>query len=150
MRLWLLLQHETGVHHVLVNSPATPTVLIVDDDDQVRQMLKRVLLYSKFNVLDAGTAEEGIAISSESRPDVVVADVRLPGMSGIQMVHRLRAGPATFDLPVVLVSGKLDDDDDSPRGIEGTQFLPKPFLISDLVQRIRAMLPLPPTLPAAA
>jgi DNA-binding response OmpR family regulator len=138
-----------ATHYRYMNTSGTPTVLIVDDDDQVRQMLKRVLLYSKFNVVDVGTAEEGIAITTESRPDVVVADVRLPGMSGIQMVQRLRAGPSTFDVPVVLVSGKLDDDDDSPTNLQGTQFLSKPFLISDLVQRIRSLLPLPPMSAAA-
>lgn len=124
-----------------------PTVLIVDDDDQVRHMLKRVLLYSKFNVLDVATAEEGIAVATQDRPDVVVSDVRLPGMSGIQMVQRLRAGPATFDLPVVLVSGKMEEN---PPMFPGTQFLSKPFLISDLVQKIRAALPLPPSIVAAA
>ena len=128
-----------GVDDSIVTTPSLPKVLVIDDDDQVRQTLKRVLLYAKFDVLEAATAEEGVTISTEQRPDVVVSDVRLPGMSGLQLVQRLRAGPATFDTPVLLVSGKLGEDEHPVAGLQCTDFLPKPFLFSDLVQKIRAL-----------
>jgi len=115
----------------------SPTVLVIEDDEQVRNLLHRVLIYSNVNVVEAATGEEGVALAGKLLPEAIICDFRLPGIDGVQTVERLRAGPATFEIPVILISGKSGDLQNAMAPLPHTQFLPKPFLISDLVKRIK-------------
>lgn len=125
--------------HPLSVSNSSPTVLVIEDDAAVRSLMTRVLLYSQFNVIEAATGEEGVAMAAERRPDAVVCDFHLPGMNGLRILERLRAGPATFDTPVVMISGKPVEAQTMSALFLCTEFLPKPFLISDLVASLRKL-----------
>ena len=78
----------------------TPRVLIIDDERNIRRTFKMVLEGEGMTVAVAETGEEGLALARAERPDVVVLDVRLPGIDGIEVLQRLRKSDA--DLPVIM------------------------------------------------
>src|SRR5690242_13135593 len=81
------------------------TVLVVDDEKNIRRTLRMVLEGSGFDVLEAETAEQGLTHVEAGDADVVILDVRLPGMSGIEALEKIRARPESQRLPVLMVSG---------------------------------------------
>jgi two-component system cell cycle response regulator DivK len=90
-----------------------PLVLIVDDNDRNRKLARDVLRLARFRTLEAATAAEGIALASEHLPDVILMDLRLPDLDGMEAARLLRAGPRTSHIPVVAVTAlALDARDD--------------------------------------
>jgi len=81
------------------------TILIVDDEKNIRRTLRMVLEGSGHQVLDAESAEQGLAVLNENEVDLVILDVRLPGMSGLDALKIIRATPGMVTLPVVMISG---------------------------------------------
>ncbi len=81
-----------------------PLVLIVDDNDRNRKLARDVLVAAGFRTLEAATAAEAIALTSEHLPDVVLMDLRLPDADGAEAVRTLRAEPRTSRIPVVAVT----------------------------------------------
>ncbi|HLP08022.1 MAG TPA: sigma-54 dependent transcriptional regulator [Opitutaceae bacterium] len=83
-------------------APKTPTILIIDDDEEIRYSLGRVLSARQYRIVEAGSGEEGIAIAKKGAPDLVFLDIRMGGMSGIETLQHLRA--AHPQLLVVLMT----------------------------------------------
>jgi two-component system nitrogen regulation response regulator NtrX len=83
----------------------TATILIVDDEKNIRRTLEMVLEGAGFRTMGAETAEAGLAIIESNEIDLVILDVRLPKMSGVEALERLRKDPATQKLPVLMISG---------------------------------------------
>ncbi|HEX3630007.1 MAG TPA: response regulator [Candidatus Dormibacteraeota bacterium] len=81
-------------------------VLVVDDDTEARILISRILTDEHADVVVARSGDEGMAMISQSPPDLVVLDLMMPGMSGFEMAARLRARPETADIPVMIVSAK--------------------------------------------
>jgi len=81
----------------------TPRVLVIDDEPAIRDSLRMILEYDHYEVLSAPSGPEGLARVQEDRPDVVILDVKMPGMDGIEVLRRIRSLDDT--LPVVVVSG---------------------------------------------
>lgn len=81
------------------------TVLIVDDEKNIRRTLQMVLEGAGFNVLDAATAEEGLSLLTQNEIDLAILDVRLPGMSGVDALQKIRERPESARLPVLMISG---------------------------------------------
>ena len=81
------------------------TVLVIDDEKNIRRTLRMVLEGDDIDVRDVGTAEDGLALLHEESIDVVVTDIRLPGMSGIELLQRVRKTPELAAMPVVVISG---------------------------------------------
>ncbi len=81
------------------------TVLVIDDEKNIRRTLRMVLEGEGIDVRDAETAEQGLAVLSDEGVDVVVTDIRLPGMSGIDLLQRIRRTPEWAALPVLVISG---------------------------------------------
>ena len=73
------------------SAPKTPTILIIDDDEEIRYSLGRVLGTRQYHIVEAGSGEEGIAMAKKSTPDLVFLDIRMGGMSGIETLQHLRA-----------------------------------------------------------
>ncbi len=84
---------------------ATATVLVVDDEKNIRRTLQMVLEGAGFDTREAGSAEEGLKLLDAGDVDLVILDVRLPGISGIDALERIRQKPETARLPVLMVSG---------------------------------------------
>ncbi|MEU0599055.1 response regulator transcription factor [Streptomyces sp. NPDC006393] len=114
-------------------------VLVVDDDAAIRRSLERGLRLSGFAVRSALGGAEALEAIGQAPPDVLVLDVSMPGMSGIEVCTRLRA--AGQDLPVLMLSA-LDETADRIAGLQagGDDYLVKPFALQELVLRLRALL----------
>ncbi|MEV7691270.1 response regulator transcription factor [Streptomyces bungoensis] len=114
-------------------------VLVVDDDAAIRRSLERGLGLNGFAVRTAADGSEALAAIRRTPPDVLVLDVSMPGMSGIEVCARLRAEGQ--DLPVLMLSA-LDETADRIAGLQagGDDYLVKPFALQELVLRLRALL----------
>lgn len=114
------------------------SILIVDDDPQIRDVLRIALKQAGLSVSEAGDGAEGLKKASAGRFDLVVLDIGLPRMDGLQVCRELRA---TSDVPVLFLTAR-DDEIDRVLGFElgGDDYVTKPFSPRELVARIRAIL----------
>lgn len=122
-------------------APAAPgaTVLAVDDLPQNLRLLDAVLSARGYRVLTAPSGEDALRMLAESLPDVVLLDVRMPGIDGYETCRRLRADPRTAFLPVVMVTAS--DAEQKVRATEAgaDDFLTKPFDPAELLARVRSL-----------
>ena len=86
------------------SSPRTPTILVVDDDEDGRFMLRTFLELKGYRILEARDGIEAISAAT-SRPDLILMDIRLPRLDGISVTRQLRAQPDSQYVPIVIVSG---------------------------------------------
>jgi CheY-like chemotaxis protein len=92
--------------HRLLPTLAGKRVLVIDDDPEARTMLSKILKEEQAEVIAASSGDEGMALIAQSPPDLVLLDLMMPGMSGFEMVARLRAQPTAAGIPVMIVSAK--------------------------------------------
>lgn len=118
---------------------ALQRILVIDDDPAVTSLLKRGLSYEGYAVDIAASGESGLAIARERPPDLVILDIMMPGLSGLDVLQRLRA--ADERLPVLLLTAK-DAPADQVQGLESgaDDYVVKPFTFEVLVARVRALL----------
>jgi two-component system, OmpR family, response regulator len=114
-------------------------VLVVDDEAVLAEMVSMALRYEGWNIATAGDGSSAIASARAQRPDVVVLDVMLPDMSGLDVLHKLRE--QSPQLPVLLLTAK-DAVEDRIAGLTagGDDYVTKPFSIEEVVLRLRALL----------
>jgi two-component system OmpR family response regulator len=114
-------------------------VLVVDDEAVLAEMVSMALRYEGWNIATAGDGSSAIASARAQRPDVVVLDVMLPDMSGLDVLHKLREDNP--QLPVLLLTAK-DAVEDRIAGLTagGDDYVTKPFSIEEVVLRLRALL----------
>lgn len=115
------------------------TVLVVDDEAVLAEMVSMALRYEGWNIVTAGDGSSAVAAARAQRPDVVVLDVMLPDMSGLDVLHKLREDNP--QLPVLLLTAK-DAVEDRIAGLTagGDDYVTKPFSIEEVVLRLRALL----------
>jgi DNA-binding response OmpR family regulator len=115
----------------------TRQVLVVDDDALTLEILRTILDLEDFDVRTATDGPSALAAVREERPDVVVLDVMMPGMSGLDVCAELRSEPATKDLPIILLTAR-DADADRKSGLESgaDAYLTKPFSPLKLIATI--------------
>jgi len=115
------------------------TVLVVDDEAVLAEMVSMALRYEGWNIATAGDGSSATASARAQRPDVVVLDVMLPDMSGLEVLHKLREDNP--QLPVLLLTAK-DAVEDRIAGLTagGDDYVTKPFSIEEVVLRLRALL----------
>jgi two-component system OmpR family response regulator len=114
-------------------------VLVVDDESVLAEMVSMALRYEGWSIATAGDGSSAIASARAQRPDVVVLDVMLPDMSGLDVLHKLREDNP--QLPVLLLTAK-DAVEDRIAGLTagGDDYVTKPFSIEEVVLRLRALL----------
>lgn len=114
-------------------------VLVVDDDPALTSVLKRGLAYEGFAVDIAASGKDALVVARERLPDLVILDIMMPGMDGLEVLRRLRA--ADPQLPILMLTAK-DAPADQVQGLtEGADdYVVKPFSFEVLVARIRALL----------
>jgi DNA-binding response OmpR family regulator len=124
-----------------------PSVLVVDDDPAIREALDRALQLEGFAVSTRCDGSAALATVEEEPPDVMVLDVMMPGVSGVEVIRRLRAGG--HDLPVCVLSAR-DELADRVAGLRAgaDDYLVKPFELEELVARLHALLRRRPERPA--
>lgn len=113
-------------------------ILVVEDEERIRQFLHRGLSYEGYRVDVAEDGPTGLELARENAPDLVLLDVMLPGMDGIEVCRRLRAGG---DVPVLMLTAK-EAIEDRVMGLDAgaDDYLVKPFSFEELLARIRALL----------
>ncbi|HEY3081678.1 MAG TPA: response regulator [Chloroflexota bacterium] len=115
-----------------------PTVLLVDDEPKIHRLVHRVLEPAGFEVLDARDGQEAVEMLPVRRPDVVLLDVVMPRLDGMETCRRIRA---VCDIPVVMLTGQSDEDTlVRGLGVGADDYLTKPFSPRELVARVRAVL----------
>jgi len=113
-------------------------VLVIEDEDRIRQFLQRGLAYESYRVDVAADGTTGLALARENPPDIVILDWMLPGMDGLEVCRRLRAaGP----VPILMLTAK-DAVGDRVSGLDAgaDDYLVKPFAFDELLARMRALL----------
>ncbi len=86
-------------------------VLIVEDNEKNMKLARDVLTFKGFRILGAGSAEDGITLASEQRPDLILMDIQLPGMDGIAALKVLRSRPDTASIPVIAFTASVMKED---------------------------------------
>lgn len=114
------------------------TVLIVDDLDSVREVLKGLLTGQGYNLVFASNGREALTKAAQFTPDLILLDVMMPDMDGFEVCQRLRDDPLLAEVPVIMLTA-LDDTDSRVRGIEvgADDFISKPFSSTELQARVR-------------
>ncbi len=119
-----------------------PVVLIVDDDERVREYVRVNLEMEGYSVREAGSADEGLEVLEEVSPDLVLLDVMMPEVDGWEMLRRVRERHGIDAIPVVMFSGKVDEGTTGEAAARGAQgFLGKPFDPQQLIEHAKQLLP---------
>jgi two-component system phosphate regulon response regulator PhoB len=117
------------------------TVLVIDDDPDIRGLVEFKLSHAGMEVLSESNGEIGLAVAEELLPDLVLVDWMMPRLTGIEVCRRLRAGPRTAGILLILLTAKaLDGDLKVGMAAGANDYILKPFSPRDLVTRVEAML----------
>jgi excisionase family DNA binding protein len=116
------------------------TVLVVDDDPRLRELIRVNLEYDGMTVIEAGTAEEGLRALEADPPDLVMLDVMMPGIDGWEMLRRVRERHGIDSLPVMMFSGKTEGGTEKAQAGGANAFVGKPLDPIGLVEQAKAML----------
>ena len=116
-------------------------VLVVDDESAIRDMIQFALEKAGMAVQSASNAHEALLNINDSRPDIILMDWMMPGVSGLELTRRLRKDSYTQDIPIIMLTAKVTEDD-KVAGLEaGTDdYVIKPFSPRELLARIRAVI----------
>jgi two-component system, OmpR family, alkaline phosphatase synthesis response regulator PhoP len=119
------------------------TILVIEDDPDIAESLHYNLRQEGYRVLIAESGEKGLrfALNEKHRPSLILLDLMLPGMTGLELCRRLRREAITEDLPVIMLTAKATDGD-KVLGLEtgADDYIVKPFSIKEVTARIRAVL----------
>ena len=123
---------------ILTTVSERPHVLVVDDDARIAAVLKRALHYEGYTVEIAGDGTSALAKALNRPPDLVLLDVMLPGLDGVEVCRRLREGS---DVPIMMLTA-LDATGERVRGLDSgaDDYVLKPFAYEELLARVRALL----------
>ena len=117
-------------------------ILLVEDNGNNRLLVRDVLKASGYRVAEAETAEDGLRMAVQQQPALILMDIQLPGMSGIEALRQLRADPATRAIPVIAVTASAMTQDRHQimaAGFDGYQS--KPISVKGFLQAVREILP---------
>lgn len=118
-----------------------PLILIVEDDPNSRKLLRDVLSTVGYETIEAETAEDGLRFARDCLPALILMDIRLPGMSGIEALHYLRGDPLTRAIPVVAVTASVMQAQKAQAvdaGFDGLE--QKPVSVAALLATVRRIL----------
>lgn len=114
----------------------TPKVLVVEDDPSVRGLLHTLLTAEGYEVAVASDGLAGLVKASSMRPAVILLDLMMPDLGGIRVLEELRGDPALADVPVVVVTGKIDAVPGLRDLLGDDNVFTKPFAVAELLERV--------------
>ena len=122
-------------------SKKRPKVLVVDDEKAILDMIHFALKQAGMKPKTASNAYEALVSINERRPDIILMDWMMPGVSGVELIRRLRKDPNTEDIPIIMLTARVTEDD-KVTGLESgaDDYLVKPFSPRELMARIKAVL----------
>jgi DNA-binding response OmpR family regulator len=115
------------------------TVLLVDDDPQLSHIVSMYFEIEGFAVLTADTGEKALELLNDSRPDVVLLDLMMPGMDGLEVCRRIRANPRLMNLRVIVFTA-AETREDELREAGADAFIAKPYSLQGLGQMVRDLI----------
>jgi two-component system cell cycle response regulator DivK len=116
-------------------------ILIVEDNEKNLKLVRDVLQVKGFSTLEAGTAEDGIRLARERKPDLILMDIHLPGISGIEALKVLRADAATAAIPVIAVTASVMQQDRKQITEAGFEaYVGKPINLKEFLDAVHATL----------
>ena len=116
-------------------------ILVVDDEEDIRELVRLNLAKESFEILDCESGEQALSLSRAKQPDLIVLDLMLPGIDGLEVCKRLKADPKTAAIPVVILTAK-GEEADVVAGLEigAEDYMVKPFSGKVLAARVRRLL----------
>ena len=121
---------------------STPSILYVEDNEANRMIVRDLLRRTKYQLAEAHDGEEGVAKALELRPGLILMDIQLPKISGLEAIRRLRAEAATAATPIIAITSfALSGDEQKAKAAGATAYLAKPYSPFDLLKLIRQHLP---------
>ena len=115
-------------------------ILIVEDNERNLKLVRDVLQAKGYATLEAGTAEEGLELARAHNPSLVLMDIHLPGMSGIEALQQLRAEPATASIPVVAITASVMKENVREVMAAGfNAFIEKPIDVRGFLDKVRGL-----------
>jgi CheY-like chemotaxis protein len=117
------------------------TILVIEDMAPLREDIVDILTFSEYDVVDAENGEEGLEQARQKQPDLILCDMMMPGMNGLEVVRDLRNDPLTAHIPVIFLTARTDQRHEI--GLLGSNIgvLIKPFQLPDLLEKVRSFLP---------
>jgi CheY-like chemotaxis protein len=120
---------------------ANELILVVEDNEKSRKLVRDVLTFKGYEVIDAETGEEGVRLAQKRRPSLILMDIRLPGIDGIEALGQLRAEPATREIPVLAMTASVMTEDRQKVMDAGFDaFQSKPIKVKDFVTAVAQLL----------
>ena len=118
------------------------TILYVEDNEMNRKIVRALLKATKYSLIEAHDGEAGVAMATGDRPDLILMDIQLPKISGIEAIKRIRAEAATAQTPIIAITSfALSGDEQKAKEAGATAYLAKPYSPRDLMALIRRILP---------
>jgi two-component system cell cycle response regulator DivK len=116
-------------------------ILIVEDNEKNMKLVRDVLQVKGYQTIEAGSAEDGIALAQAQKPDLVLMDIQLPGMNGIEALGVLRADPGTAGIPVIAVTASVMQQDRKQITEAGFDaYIGKPINLKEFLETVRAII----------
>lgn len=117
-------------------------ILIVDDEQDIQELTKLILVQEGFMVSSASTADQTIEMVSSQKPDLILLDLKLPGISGLEICRILKNDQKTSSIPVIMLTGKYIKPEERAHGLDmgADDYIIKPYSAKELTARIRAVL----------
>jgi DNA-binding response OmpR family regulator len=117
------------------------TIAIVEDEVDITELVSYNLVREGFEVISADNGEKGLAMIIEQRPVLVVLDLMLPGIDGLEICRRMKDNPRTQNIPIVMMTAKNDESDIIlGLGVGADDYVAKPFSPKELIARVKAVL----------
>jgi two-component system, cell cycle response regulator DivK len=120
---------------------ANELILVVEDNDKNRKLVRDVLTFKGYEIIEAETGEEGVHLAQERHPSLILMDIRLPGIDGIEALRQLRAEEATREIPIIAMTASVmtaDRQKITDAGFDA--FQSKPLKVIDFVAAVERLL----------
>jgi two-component system cell cycle response regulator DivK len=121
---------------------STKTILHIEDNEFNRKIVRDLLARTGYRLLEAVDGERGVTTALQELPDLILVDIQLPKISGLEATRRLRADPRTAHIPIIAITSfALSGDDEKAREAGASHYVAKPYSPRELLETIRRLAP---------
>jgi two-component system, cell cycle response regulator DivK len=121
---------------------SSKTVLYVEDNEFNLKIVRQLLSRTSYRLIEAVNGEEGVATAQSELPDLILMDIQLPKLSGLDATRQLRAEPKTAHIPIIVITSfALNGDSEKAKDAGASAYLAKPYSPRELLQMIRKLVP---------